>query len=215
VSGLILLVVLLALLVIAGLWIAGVYNGLVRLRNLVQEAWRQIDAELTRRHDLIPNLVKIVQEYASHERSTLDAVVTARAAVVAVGGSVPQQAVREGALSVALGRLFAAAQTYPELKADQNFLALQTELIDTEDGVAAGRRFYNSNVRELNTRVESFPAKVLAVVFHVDRAEYFELMDTAELEAVQASFGPGGSRPAESDHGVSAGSTRVGPVETP
>lgn len=198
---LIVLVVVLVLLVILGLWVAGVYNGLVRLRNLVQEAWRQIDVELKRRHDLIPNLVETVRGYATHERQALDSVVAARAAAVNPGTSVPEQAAAEGALSASLGRLFAVAEAYPDLKANQNFLALQAELTETEDRVAAGRRFYNANVRELNTRVESFPSNVFASTFGFARAEYFEVTDLAQREAPQVSFGaapqvPGGAAPA-------------------
>lgn len=190
-SLLIVLVVVLVLVVILGLWVAGVYNGLVRLRNLVQEAWRQIDVELERRHDLIPNLVETVRGYATHERQALDSVVQARAAAVAPSASVQQQAAAEGALSSALGRLFAVAEAYPNLKANQNFLALQTELTETEDRVAAGRRFYNANVRELNTRVESFPSNLFASVFHFARAEYFEVVDPGRREAPQVTFGAG------------------------
>jgi LemA protein len=189
VAGLIVVIVIVVLLVILGLWAAGVYNGLVRLRNLVQEAWRQIDVELRRRHDLIPNLVETVKGYASHERQTLDAVVAARAAAVTANGSMQQQAEQEGALSAALGRLFAVAEAYPNLKANHNFLALQTELTETEDRVAAGRRFYNANVRELNTRVESFPSNLFAGVFHFARAEYFEIADAAQRAVPQVGFG--------------------------
>ena len=188
-AGLIVVIVIVVLLVILGLWAAGVYNGLVRLRNLVQEAWRQIDVELKRRHDLIPNLVETVKGYASHEREALDAVVAARAAAVTSGGSMEQQAEQEGALSAALGRLFAVAEAYPNLKANHNFLALQTELTETEDRVAAGRRFYNANVRELNTRVESFPSNLFAGVFHFARADYFEIADAAQRAVPQVSLG--------------------------
>jgi LemA protein len=191
------LVVVLALVIILALWVAGVYNGLVRLRNLVQEAWRQIDVELKRRHDLIPNLVETVRGYAGHEGQVLDSVVQARAAALAGSASVPQQAATEGGLSAALGRLFAVAESYPDLKANQNFLALQAELTETEDRVAAGRRFYNANVRELNTRVESFPSNMFASVFHFERAEYFEVIDQGQREVPQVSFGgppPGGGR---------------------
>lgn len=187
-AGLIVMIVVLAVLVILGLWAAGVYNGLVRLRNLVQEAWRQIDVELKRRHDLIPNLVETVKGYASHERDTLDAVVAARAAAVTPNTSVQEQAVAEGALSASLGRLFAVAEAYPNLKANQNFLALQTELTETEDRVAAGRRFYNANVRELNTRVESFPSNLFAGAFHFRRADYFEITDATQRVVPQVSF---------------------------
>lgn len=188
-AGLIVMIVLVVLSVILGLWAAGVYNGLVRLRNLVQEAWRQIDVELKRRHDLIPNLVETVKGYASHERETLDALVAARAAAVTPNGGMQQQAEQEGALSAALGRLFAVAEAYPNLKADHNFLALATELTETEDRVAAGRRFYNANVRELNTRVESFPSNLFAGVFHFARADYFEIADAAQRAVPQVSFG--------------------------
>ena len=195
-AGLIVLAIVLALLAIVVLWAAGVYNGLVRLRNLVQELWRQIDVELTRRHDLVPNLVETVRGYAAHERQTLDAVVAARGAAVAPGGSVQDQAAAEGALSSALGRLFAVAEAYPHLLANQNFLALQAELTETEDRVAAGRRFYNANVRELNTRVESFPSNLFAKAFGFGQADYFEVMDAAvrQVPAVRFDVPPGGAR---------------------
>jgi LemA protein len=171
-------------------WAVVTYNGLVRLRNLVQEAWKQIDVELKRRHDLIPNLVETVKGYAGHERETLDSVVRARAAAAAPGASVQQQAQQEGALTQALGRLFALAEAYPDLKANQNFLALQTELSSTEDRIAAGRRFYNANVRELNTKVETFPPNLIAGMFHFARADYFEVTDPEVREAPQISFRP-------------------------
>lgn len=190
---LIFLIVLLVLVVAVVGWVIATYNGLVRLRNLVQEAWRQIDVELKRRHDLIPNLVETVKGYASHERETLDAVVRARAAAVSPGSTPAQQAAQENVLNAALGRLFAVAEAYPDLKANQNFLELQRELTSTEDRIAAGRRFYNANVRELNTKVESFPSNVLAGMFHFAKADYFEVEDAAQREAPQVSFG--GSAP--------------------
>jgi LemA protein len=177
VTGLIAYVVVLALLGIAVVWAVGVYNGLIRLRNLVQESWRQIDVELTRRHDLIPDLVETVRGYACQERATLDAVLAARGPAASPAASVAGQAAAERTLSAALGRLFAVAETYPALTANQNYLALQSELTDAEDRVAAGRRFYNANVRELNTRVESLPASLFAKAFAVRRAEYFEVRD--------------------------------------
>ena len=134
------------------LWVISAYNGLVRLRNLVQEAWRQIDVELKRRHDLIPNLVETVKGYASHERETLDAVVRARAAAVSPGSSVEQQGAQEGILTAALGRLFAVAEAYPDLKANQNFLSLQEELTSTEDKIAYSRQFYNDSVLGYNNK---------------------------------------------------------------
>jgi len=188
-------IIIVALIVILAIWAIASYNGLVRLRNLVQEAWRQIDVELKRRHDLIPNLVETVKGYASHERETLEAVTAARTAAAAPGASVQQQAQNEGMLSAALGRLFAVAEAYPQLKANENFLGLQRELSATEDRIAAGRRYYNANVRTLNTKVESFPSSILAGMFHFSRADYFELEDAAERQAPTVSFGSSAPTP--------------------
>ncbi|WNM27586.1 LemA family protein [Demequina capsici] len=173
------LLIILALVVIVVIWAVAQYNGLVRLRNLVQESWRQIDVELQRRHDLIPNLVETVKGYATHERSTLDEVTEARAVAAAPGSSPAEQAQQENVLTQALGRLFAVAEAYPDLKANQSFLQLQQELTNTEDRVAAGRRFYNANVRTLNTRIETFPTNVLAGMFSFTRSEYFETVEAA------------------------------------
>jgi LemA protein len=192
IAVIVVLVVLIAIAVLIGLWGVISYNGLIRLRNLVQEAWRQIDVELTRRHDLIPNLVETVKGYASHERETLDAVVRARAAATAPGASVAQQAQQEGELSQALGRLMAISEAYPNLKANQNFMALQNELSQTEDRIAAGRRFYNANVRELNTKVESVPSNIIAGFTNIGRADYFEVEDERVRSAPQVSFGQSG-----------------------
>jgi LemA protein len=188
VSAWIVILIVVVLVVLVVLWAVFTYNGLVRLRNLVQEAWRQIDVELTRRHDLIPNLVETVKGYASHERETLDAVVRARAAATAPGASVAQQAQQEGELSQALGRLLAITEAYPDLKANQNFLALQNELGQTEDRIASGRRFYNANVRELNTKIESVPSNIIAGFGHFERADYFEA-EAQSRSAPQVSFG--------------------------
>ncbi|HST82427.1 MAG TPA: LemA family protein [Kineosporiaceae bacterium] len=188
----IVLVVIIAIALLIGLWGVVSYNGLIRLRNLVQEAWRQIDVELTRRHDLIPNLVETVKGYAGHERETLDAVVRARAAATAPGASVAQQAQQEGELSQALGRLMAISEAYPDLKANQNFMALQNELSQTEDRIAAGRRFYNANVRELNTKVESVPSNIIAGFTNIGRADYFEVEDERVRSAPQVNFGQSG-----------------------
>jgi LemA protein len=176
------------LIVIVLLWAVGAYNGLVKLRNLVQEAWHQIDTELQRRHDLIPNLVETVKGYATHERETLQAVTEARAAAAAPGSSPAEQAQQENVLTQALGRLFAVAEAYPDLKANQNFLQLQQELTNTEDRVAAGRRFYNANVRELNTKIETFPTSVIAGMFHFEKAEYFETEDPTARQAPTVQF---------------------------
>ncbi len=185
----IVLLVLLAIVVVIGLWLVATYNGFVRLRNLVQESWRQIDVELHRRHDLIPNLVETVKGYASHERAVFDEVTAARAAAASPGTSPAQQAAQENQLTSALGRLFAVAEAYPVLRASENFSQLQTELATTEDRIAAGRRFYNANVRSLNTKVESFPANLVASGFGFARAEYFEVEDPAVRAAPTVSFG--------------------------
>jgi LemA protein len=185
----IVLIVILVLLVIVGLWAMGAYNGLVRLRNLVQESWRQIDVELKRRHDLIPNLVETVKGYAAHERGVFEEVARARSAAITPGSGPAEQAQQENVLTQALGKLFAVAEAYPDLKASQNFMALQTELTNTEDRIAAGRRFYNANVRQLNTKIETVPTNIIAGMFHFVRAEYFEAEEPEVREAPTVSFG--------------------------
>jgi LemA protein len=187
------LIVILVVVVLVAVWAGATYNGLIRLRNLVQEAWRQIDVELKRRHDLIPNLVETVKGYAAHERGTFEDVITARSAAMAGGQGPAQAAQSENVLTQALGRLFALAEAYPDLKANQGFLSLQQELASTEDRIAAGRRYYNANVRQLNTRVETLPSNVVAGMFHITREEYFET-EGAEREAPQVTFpGPAGA----------------------
>ncbi len=181
-------IVVVAIVVLLVLWAVSVYNGLVKLRNLVQEAWRQIDVELTRRHDLIGNLVETVKGYAAHERGTLEDVMLARSAAMSGGQSPAKQAQSEGMLSQALGRLFAVAEAYPDLKANQNFLALQQELTSTEDRIASSRRYYNANVRELNTKVETVPSNIVAGMFKIGREEYFEA-EGAERDPVKVDFG--------------------------
>ena len=169
------------------------YNRFVSQRNLVAESWRQIDVELHRRHDLIPNLVETVKGYASHERGVFEAVTEARAAAASPGATPAVQAQQEGVLGQALGRLFAVAEAYPDLKASTNFLELQRQLTETEDRIAAGRRFYNANVRALNTRVESFPSNIVASTFNFKQAEYFEVEDVAIRSAPTVDFGQSGS----------------------
>lgn len=178
------IVVLLVLVLVA----VGIYNGLVKLRNNVEESWRQIDVELTRRHDLIGNLVETVKGYAAHERGTLEDVISARGAAMAGGQSPSQQAQSEGLLTQALGRLIAVAEAYPDLKANQNFLALQAELTATEDRIASVRRSYNDVVKQLNTKVETVPSNIVAGLFNIERAEYFEAQGE-EREAVKVDFG--------------------------
>ncbi|MCL3863175.1 LemA family protein [Actinotalea sp. K2] len=188
-----LIAVPIVIVVVVLLWGVATYNGFVRLRNLVQEAWRQIDVELHRRHDLIPNLIETVKGYAAHERGVFEAVTTARAAAAQPGSSPAQQAAQENQLTQALGRLFAVAEAYPDLRASENFAQLQAELTNTEDRIAAGRRFYNANVRQLNTKVEQFPANVVAGMFSFTRAEYFEIEDAAVRAAPRVDFGTSGA----------------------
>ncbi|HSO65355.1 MAG TPA: LemA family protein [Ornithinibacter sp.] len=168
--------------------VVGMYNGLIKLRNLVQESWRQIDVELTRRHDLIGNLVETVKGYAAHERGTLEDVMKARSAAMAPNQSPAQQAESENILSQSLGRLLAVAEAYPDLKANQNFLALQQELTSTEDRIASARRYYNATVRDLNTRVETVPTNFVANIFGIRQAEYFEAVGD-QREAPRVDFG--------------------------
>src|SRR6478672_1306991 len=179
--------ILLGLVVLLAVVGVVMYNGLIGLRNKVEEGWRQIDVELKRRHDLIPNLVETVKGYASHERGTLEEVMAARSAAMS-GAPTAAAAQAEGQLSQALGRLMAVAEAYPDLKANQNFLALQQELTSTEDRIASSRRYYNALVRELNTKVESVPSNVVANIAGVKRAEYFEAPAT-EAVVPNVSFG--------------------------
>jgi LemA protein len=187
--------IIIAVIVLIVLWAVGMYNGLIKLRNLVQEAWRQIDVELKRRHDLIPNLVETVKGYAAHEKGTFEGVMQARSAAMSGGQSPAAAAQSEGMLSQALGRLFAVAEAYPDLKANANFLALQQELTSTEDRIASGRRYYNANVRELNTKVETVPSNFVAGMFNIGREEYFEV-EGGERDVPGVSFGSTATGPA-------------------
>ena len=180
--------IVLGIIVLLVIWLVFTYNGLITARNRTQEAWSEIDVELKRRHDLIPNLVETVKGYATHEREVFDAVTKARAAAASPGSSPAEQGCQEGALGQALGRLFAVAEAYPDLKASTNFLELQRELTETEDRIAAGRRFYNANVRALNTRVESFPSNLVASTFSFHKVEYFEVEDEAVRAAPTVDF---------------------------
>jgi len=175
VSTLVVLAVPLVLVVLVAFWFIATYNRLVRQRNQVQAAGAQVDVQLKRRHDLIPNLVETVRGYAAHERGTLDAVVTARqGAVATVGAPRAAQAQAEGALSQALSRLLAVAEAYPDLKANQNFLALQGELGATEDKIAYSRQFLNSAVQTFNTSVQSVPTNLVAGIGGFRVADFFQ-----------------------------------------
>ena len=159
------------------------YNRFVSQKNLIRDAWANIDTELRRRYDLIPNLVETVKGYASHEREVFENVTKARAMATAATGSPAEQAAAEGPLVAALRQLFAVAENYPDLKANQNFLALQAELSNTEDRLQTARRFYNSNVRDYNRRVQSFPSNVIARSFGFTEEQFFEVDESLRGDA--------------------------------
>jgi LemA protein len=182
------LIVLIVLAVLLLIYAVVTYNSLIRLRLQSDEAFSDIDVQLKRRHDLIPNLVETVKGYAAHERQVFENVTRARAAAVAATGP-EQQAQAETALTGALRQLFAVAENYPELKASQNFLELQNELTDTEDKIQAARRFYNMTVRDLNTKVQQFPSSIVARFANAQEREFFELEDMREREVPAVSFG--------------------------
>jgi LemA protein len=181
------LYVLVALVVAILIALAAIYNSLVRLRNQVENAWAQIDVQLKRRHDLIPNLVEVVKGYMTHERETLEAVTKARSAAAAASG-VRDQAAAENALGGALGRFFVAVEAYPDLKASQNFLALQEELASTENKIGFARQFYNDAVMRKNTKVQSFPSNIVAGMFGFKAAEFFEIEDAAARSVPQVAL---------------------------
>lgn len=180
--------IILGILILIVLWLVARYNGFIRLVNRAKEAWADIDVQLKRRYDLIPNLVATVKGYAAHETSAFENVTKARA--MAMSATAPaEKAQAENALAGTLKSLFAISEAYPELKANQNFLALQSELSDTENKIQAARRFYNTNVRDLNTGLESFPGNVIANMFSFNKMEYFELTDgDAAKNPVEVKF---------------------------
>src|SRR4249919_1319135 len=178
-AWLIVLLVLLALIVIA---LIALYNRFVRYRNRVDNAWAQIEVQLKRRWDLIPNLIETVKGYAQHERGTFEAVTEARTAAQRAQGPA-ETAAAEGILGAALGRLFAVAEAYPELQADENFRQLQDELAGTENRVAVSRQIYNDSVLTYNNAIQTFPGVILAGPFNFDRREFFEVEDDAQREA--------------------------------
>lgn len=177
------LCVIAAIVLIPLLWFIGTYNGLVRLRQHMRESWSGIDTELKRRYDLIPNLVATVKGYAAHESDTLERVIQARQQAMASHGTPEQQAADENILVGSLRQLIALREAYPDLKANQQFLALQRELANTEDRIQAARRFYNANVRDMNTRIEVFPSNVVANMFKFERGQFFEIDNVAMREA--------------------------------
>ncbi|HZY49306.1 MAG TPA: LemA family protein [Devosia sp.] len=181
-------IILIIVVVVVGYAIIA-YNNLVRQRQLTQEGWSGIDVQLKRRADLIPNLLESVKGYMAHERETLEAVTQARTAAVAGQNGTPEQRAQlEGALSQALGKLFAVAEAYPDLKASQNFLQFQGELSNTENEIQLSRRYYNGTARDLNTAVESFPSNILANIFHFEKVQYFEIENAADRAVPTVKF---------------------------
>jgi len=184
---LIVLGVVLGFLLLVVLIVAGMYNSLVRLRNQAKNAWAQIDVQLKRRHDLVPNLVNTVRGYATHEQKTLENVVTARNQ--AVGATNVEDRIKaETALGGALGRLMVVMEAYPDLKANQNFLQLQEELTSTENKIAFARQFYNDGVMHYNTKLETFPSNMIGGMFSFRPAPLFEVTKEEEREAPQVKF---------------------------
>ncbi|MFA6285240.1 MAG: LemA family protein [Parcubacteria group bacterium] len=178
--------VILGIIAIIAIWAVAIYNGLIRLKNRVDEAWSDIDVQLKRRYDLIPNLVNTVKGYASHEKEVFEKVTEARTKAMSAE-SAGDKAKAENALSQTLKSLFAVAEAYPDLKANQNFLELQRELTDTEDKVQASRRFYNGNVRDFNTKIQVFPNNVFAGMLGFSAREFFEAAG-GEKEPVKVEF---------------------------
>ena len=169
------------------LWFAGTYNSLVSRRNRVSESWSDIDVQLKRRYDLIPNLMESVKGYMTHERATLEKVTAARTAAMGAK-TMTEHAKSENMITEALKSVFAVAENYPDLKASQNFLQLQDELSDTENKIQSARRFYNQNVMDYNTRIQSVPSNIVAGIFKFNAREFFELSEPAAREAVKIKF---------------------------
>ncbi len=182
--------ILFVILVVLVLWSVVTYNRLIALRNRSKEAWADIDVQLKRRYDLIPNLVESVKGYASHEKEVFQRVTEARANAMNAeqSGDPKKMGEAENMLSGALKSLFAVSESYPDLKASNNFMELQREVRDTEDKIQASRRFYNRNVMQLNTRIEMFPINLIAGAFKFDKRDFFEIEDAGEKEAVKVTF---------------------------
>lgn len=181
------LYIVLGILIVLVLWAIFTYNRLVTLRNRTKEAWSDIDVQLKRRYNLIPNLVETVKGYATHERELFEKVTQARAQAMGAK-TIKEHSEAENALSSTLKTLFAVAENYPQLKASENFLELQREIRDTEDKVQAARRFYNGNVRDLNIKIEVFPAKIIASLFTFKKMDLFEIEEVAARKPVSVKF---------------------------
>lgn len=180
--------VLVGIAVVALIWALLTYNRLVSLRNFCRESWADIDTELKRRYDLIPNLVAVVKGYAAHEKGIFEEVARLRQICIGATGSPAQQAGPENALVHALGKLLAVVESYPELKASDQFLTLQRELVNTEDRLQAARRFFNGNVREMNNLVQTVPSNVIARLYGFTAGEFFEVDTPGERGAISTTF---------------------------
>lgn len=179
--------IVLGVIAVIVLWLIGTYNSLIKLKNRVMEAWSDIDVQLKRRYDLIPNLVETVKGYAKQENEVFTKVTEARASAMNAQG-IEAKGKAENMLSETLKSLFAVSESYPDLKSSQNFLQLQGELTDTENKIQASRRFYNTNVRDLNTKAESFPTNLIAGMLGIQKREFFELTEEAAKEPVKVAF---------------------------
>jgi len=210
------LYVIVAIIVVAGIGLALSYNRFVSQRQLIRNAFANIDTELRRRYDLIPNLVETVKGYAAHEREVFEEVARTRSAAAATSGQSPAaQAAAEGPFVAALSRLFAVAENYPQLRANQNFLALQTELSNTEDRIQASRRFYNANVQDYNRRVQAFPSAFVARSFGFKEEEFFEIPSTERAVVGEAPRVDFGFREGGAPSGGGAGAPAPAPATPP
>ncbi len=181
------ILVLLVLIVVVAAWLIGLYNGLVGLRNAVKNAWAQIDVQLKRRHDLIPNLVETAKGYVKHERETLENITNARSRAMGAD-SVGEKAKAESALSGAISKFMLVVENYPDLKANQNFLALQEELTSTENKIAFSRQAYNDQVMLYNNKIQMFPSNIVAGMFNFVPSEFFEIENEAERQTPKVDF---------------------------
>jgi LemA protein len=180
-------IIILAIIVVIALYLVGIYNSLIRLRNQVKNAWSQIDVQLKRRHDLIPNLIETVKGYMKHERGTLESVTNARTAAMSAQ-TVGEKSKAESLLSGALGQLRVAVEAYPDLKASQNFLALQEELSSTENKISFSRQNYNDQVLFYNNKIQMFPSNIVAGMFNFQQETFFEIEVPAEREVPKVDF---------------------------
>ena len=181
------LIVILAVIVLAVLFVVGIYNALIRLRNQVDNAWSQIDVQLKRRHDLIPNLVETAKGYMHHERETFEAITNARSQAMGAKG-VAEAGKAEGVLGQALSKFLLTVEAYPDLKANQNFLSIQEELSSTENKIAFSRQAYNDQVLFFNNKIQMFPSNVIAGMFNFGKRDFFELENEAEREVPKVNF---------------------------